>query len=297
MRKKQVVLLLILMSIILIACSESYSDDYTIFNHELDFRSVLDTETGAILSLGDSKSYFEEVFGAGESMSSELALRYDGELERYRFLHADGRSAVLVEFLDDKAIDMLVLTGFEFAHISFDTMMDDLPIGFQYLYWMIFDNNRHAAMYFDSYGNLITGGERVAYSLHVRAHWASGGNVISSIQLSWLEPLRIIENRENDAGESSSVPEYITIRGEQFCISLNELELSGRNDWRNEDIIPLRYMTNLTTLVLFDIPISDITPLAELTNLTELSLWNVSITDLTILSNFTNLRKLNVDGG
>jgi len=304
MRKRQVAFLLILMSIFLVACSEGHSDDYTVFNQELDFRSVLDTETGAILSLGDSKSYFEEVFGAGESVSSELALRYDGELERYRFLHADGRSATLVEFLDDKAVDMLVLSGFEFAHISFDTMMDDLPIGFKCPYWITFDNNRHAIMSFDSYGNLITDGEQSAYRayrLHVRAHSASGGNVISSIQLRWLEPLHLVENNEKEISELppviEPVPEYITIRGEQFCISLTELELSGRNDWRNEDIIPLRYMTNLTTLVLLNIPISDITPLAELTNLTELSLWNVSITDLTILSNFTNLRKLNIDGG
>jgi len=116
-----------------------------------------------------------------------------------------------------------------------------------------------------------------------------------------------------DAIESSPVPEYITIRGEQFCTSLTELELrdlvvSWRDDWKNEDIIPLRYMTNLTTLVLWNISISDITPLAELTNLTELtmsgneisdleelSLFANDINDVSPLSNLTNLTRLNLE--
>ena len=63
------------------------------------------------------------------------------------------------------------------------------------------------------------------------------------------------------------IPEYITIRGEQFSTELTELVLNEMN-LTDEEIVPLRYMIHLTNLELFHNQISDLTPLAGMTNLT-----------------------------
>ena len=82
--------------------------------------------------------------------------------------------------------------------------------------------------------------------------------------------------------------DYITIRGARYSMSLTRLDLSNM-ELQNEDIVPLQYMENLTTLNLTYNQISDITPIAGLTNLTELRLGSNQISDLTPLSNLTNL--------
>ena len=104
--------------------------------------------------------------------------------------------------------------------------------------------------------------------------------------------------------------DYITIRGMQFCTSLNHLDLRGQQ-LQNEDIASLHYMVNLDTLFLdfnhiSDISaldglpylrvlylgnnqINDITPLANLRNLELLELWDNQIKDITPLSALTNL--------
>ena len=86
-------------------------------------------------------------------------------------------------------------------------------------------------------------------------------------------------------------PQYIVIRGEQYCTSLDHLYLScwGEEGLTNEDIMPLRYMTNLTYLFLHSPQISDISPIAGLTNLTVLYLENVHISDIRPLTELTNL--------
>lgn len=108
---------------------------------------------------------------------------------------------------------------------------------------------------------------------------------------------------------TEGVPAYITIRGEQFCTSLTEL-LVLSTGLTNEDIEPLKHMTNLTSLVLttilcqpeilverfpyvdLDTVITDISPLAGLTNLTHLNIERNSINDLSALANLTNLESL-----
>ena len=101
--------------------------------------------------------------------------------------------------------------------------------------------------------------------------------------------------------------EYITIRGEKYCTSLTELWINdvGLTD---EDIIPLRYMTNLRFLNLgHDFiyywedrdsanlnQVSDLTPLAGLINLESLVLDTNQISDLTPLAGLTNLWALNL---
>ena len=87
------------------------------------------------------------------------------------------------------------------------------------------------------------------------------------------------------------IPDYIAIRSVQYSTALTELDLSelGLTD---EDIIPLRYMTNLEALLLRVNQITNITPLTDLTKLTYLDLrWN-HISDITPLEGLTNLREL-----
>lgn len=84
---------------------------------------------------------------------------------------------------------------------------------------------------------------------------------------------------------------YVTILGENFSTSLTELDLSEKG-LRDEDIVPLQHMVNLTRLLLGQNQISDLAPLSELTNLTELSLVENQISDLAPLSELTNLTAL-----
>ena len=100
---------------------------------------------------------------------------------------------------------------------------------------------------------------------------------------------------------TETLPAYITIRGEQFSTELTSLELgvpftehNHISDLTNEEIMPLRYMTNLTSLHISGSPISDLTPLASLTNLTQLILFSNQISDITPLAGLTNLEWLDI---
>ena len=88
--------------------------------------------------------------------------------------------------------------------------------------------------------------------------------------------------------------EYVTIKGNQYSVSLFELDLCNI-DLTNGEIAPLQYMTNLKILNLGGNQISDLKPLSNLTNLTHLSLYdNKQIYDLRPLSNLTNLARLSL---
>ena len=103
------------------------------------------------------------------------------------------------------------------------------------------------------------------------------------------------------------IPEYITLRGEQYSTSLTQLDLGGwtpglgtsglapANNLTDAEISSLRYMINLTELILHNTGISDLTSLANLTNLERLGLGHNQISDLTPLANLTNLEALGLD--
>ena len=102
---------------------------------------------------------------------------------------------------------------------------------------------------------------------------------------------------------TEEVPAYITIRGRQFStdeITLILHSFDFDSSLTNEDIEPLRYMTNLTMLQLpfttlgYHYQITDITPLAGLTNLVHLNLSGTRITDLTPLAGLVNLTSLSL---
>ena len=114
-------------------------------------------------------------------------------------------------------------------------------------------------------------------------------------ELEWNEAARTISIASASATPEDYIPPgYIKVGGELFNTELTELDLSGRN-LSDEDIIPLRYMTNLTHLYLSFNQISDLTPLAELTNLLGLSLSYNQISDLTPLVDLRNLSMLVLD--
>jgi hypothetical protein len=93
--------------------------------------------------------------------------------------------------------------------------------------------------------------------------------------------------------EPLEIPEYITIKGEKYDTSLTDLRLVNMR-LTDEDIIPLKYMVNLTILVLGDNQISDVSPLSDLKNLTNLVLHTNQISDISPLSNLTGLAVLNL---
>jgi internalin A len=83
-------------------------------------------------------------------------------------------------------------------------------------------------------------------------------------------------------------PEYITIRGERYSTALTSLNLRGI-DLTDEEIVPLRYMTNLQYLSLGNNEITDIIPLADLENLMSLWLHNNQITDWSPVAHIQNV--------
>jgi len=94
----------------------------------------------------------------------------------------------------------------------------------------------------------------------------------------------------------AEIPDYITIQGQHFSTSITELDFgwsrSGVSYLTDEDIIPLKYMTNLTTLDLVNNQITDLSPL---TNLTNLRLNFNQITDISPLAGLTNLYHIMLD--
>jgi len=136
-----------------------------------------------------------------------------------------------------------------------------------------------------------------------------GGNQISDISpLSGLATLQQIHIRENPTIDISSLPGYIAIKDVLYSTALTELDLSGLS-LSDEDIVPLRYLTNLKKLDL-DVAkgfaagdpdgyisrnrISDISIISSLTSLEELYLGRNRISDISQLSNLTNLRVLSL---
>ena len=99
------------------------------------------------------------------------------------------------------------------------------------------------------------------------------------------------ESYNNYYESSEEIPGYITIRDRQFSTELTELSLM-RWFLEDDEIGPLKYMVNLTSLNLNHNQIADLSPLAGLTSLTELRLLDNESSDLTPLAGLTNLTNL-----
>jgi len=94
---------------------------------------------------------------------------------------------------------------------------------------------------------------------------------------------------------NNEIPEYITIRGEHLDTTLTEFHFMrpAFDNLENDDIEPLKYMADLTSLNLSFKPlINDISPLSELIKLTKLDLVENQINDINPLAKLTNLTEL-----
>jgi hypothetical protein len=89
--------------------------------------------------------------------------------------------------------------------------------------------------------------------------------------------------------------DFVTINGKEYSTSLTGLDLSYPG-LKQDDIVPLMYMTNLKVLKLFGDDITDLTPLSGLSNLSELTLWCRNVRDLTPLAGLTTLTMLRIVG-
>jgi len=96
--------------------------------------------------------------------------------------------------------------------------------------------------------------------------------------------------------QGTQLSTYVIIQGREVCTSLTALRLFY--PLSNEDLVLLRYMTNLTSLELSRVWVgqqnafNDLTPLSELINLTSLTLIASQVSDLTPISSLTNLETL-----
>ena len=111
-----------------------------------------------------------------------------------------------------------------------------------------------------------------------------------------LDRLALADNFVRDWLPVAHVPniwgvEYITIRDEQYSVSLTELDLVNLG-LTDAEIVLLRHMDALTVLRLNNNRISDLTPLSDLVTLEVLNLSNNNIEDLSPLSNLAALYNL-----
>lgn len=90
---------------------------------------------------------------------------------------------------------------------------------------------------------------------------------------------------------SEKIPDIIYIKGTPYSTTMTKLSLHSLKI-TNEDLEPLRYMTNLEKLNIGDNAIDDISVLSELTNLDMLRMHQNNVSNLSALSGLTNLREL-----
>ena len=92
-----------------------------------------------------------------------------------------------------------------------------------------------------------------------------------------------------DNGSNAGVPASVTIAGETYSTDMTgtlDLSMKGLND---EDIDDLKYMTNLTEIVINDNELIYPSVLGELTNLEKLTMHNNRISDISFVKNLTGL--------
>ena len=139
-------LLLIALILSLAACGGGSSTP--IFDRTLDFKSILDTESGAVLSLGDPRAYFTEALGAGEEVFVQEVYEV-GTWESVEYALGD----LLVEFQNDIAVRMVVHSAesqFQFLAMSFDMSLLLISESFETFFPGVF-YIRH----YDAAGNVV----------------------------------------------------------------------------------------------------------------------------------------------
>ncbi len=131
--------------------------------NELDFKSVRDTETGEIFSVGDTKDRVEEILGTGVSNEEDNQYTYLNELVTIAYDDEDKMAAIMVKTGTNR---------FEFMDIRFDMKSEDLAGNFtrsdgyseEYSYY---------ERYFDSTGKEVDSQDLAEYGASV-TYYKSG---------------------------------------------------------------------------------------------------------------------------
>ncbi len=123
--------------------------------NELDFKSVRDTETGEIISLGDTKESVEKVLGAGV---------YDGELDYYTYLDdmisAQYNNENRLIFFSSKSTS----NRFIFKDVDFNMKEEDL---FDSYISKDLESIMAYEKFFDDKGNLVNDKTTANYSIMI----------------------------------------------------------------------------------------------------------------------------------
>jgi hypothetical protein len=102
-------------------------------------------------------------------------------------------------------------------------------------------------------------------------------------------------DNSSEKNQVEEKPDFITIQGITYPTDLKELDLANSNLF-SEDIVDLKYMTDLTHLWLYKNKIIDISPLKSLKNLKHLDLLDNYISDLSPLNEMFSLTELWIGG-
>ena len=124
MKKLFILILLLFLTLFFVACGDSApATEGNSLNPDLDFKSVLDTETGNIFSLGEHRSVFDDAFGEGEETLSNP--QHNTVFVDYVF--ENPTSSLSVAFVDDIAFWIHTNSDrFVFAEASFDMTIGQL---------------------------------------------------------------------------------------------------------------------------------------------------------------------------
>ena len=145
---------------------QSDLEDIAYLERELDFRSILDTRTDTVFSLGDAKAYFDRVLGPGVGGTDEGIYR------------VYGYGNLLVFFLDGIAVEFVYrdVGRFEFGYMSFDITEKDLDENFHLVFHSPGDVTVYHG-YYDSEGNSTSREMASYYSRIAFADWGDWTSV------------------------------------------------------------------------------------------------------------------------
>ncbi|MDD7428908.1 MAG: protein kinase [Oscillospiraceae bacterium] len=95
--------------------------------------------------------------------------------------------------------------------------------------------------------------------------------------------------------EAPAVPETITIGGTEYSTDMTGILNLQNKGLKDSDIKDLKYMTNVTEIILSDNDLTDLSPLSGLTQLEKLTYHNNNVKDLSFAKDLKNLKTLGAD--
>ena len=172
--KKILILVLVLFIVFSFgACGES-SNSY----FELDFRSILDTETGAIFTLGDPLSVFVEVLGEGEEVDSPWLFMPESTAtwEVFHFF-----PYLSVSLVNDRAYNIQAYSD-RFAFVDMDFDMTPYDLDDYFVETSTIPSSRAYTRSIDANGNSTLERDSSEYTQHISF---SSTYHVRSLVISW----------------------------------------------------------------------------------------------------------------